>query len=65
MRESACVITAASAVCTVQYVHTIEVIQFWMGPTPREIRLEKLIVSPILYCNVLSLIVYFVGKLMY
>ena len=43
----------------------IEALPFWMGPTPREIRLEKLNVSPILYCNVLPLIVYFVGKLMY
>ena len=43
----------------------IEVLQFWIPPTPREIRLKKLNVSPTLYCNVLSLIVYFVGKLMY
>ena len=43
----------------------VEVIQFWIPPTPREIRLKKLNVSHNLYCNVLSLIVYFVGKLMY
>ena len=47
------------------YKGLIEVIQFWIPPTPREIRLKKLNVSPNLYCNVLSLIVYFVGKLMY
>ena len=52
--------------CTRQVtVRCIEVIQFWIPPTPREIRLNKLNVSPNLYCNVLSLIVYFVGKLMY
>ena len=43
----------------------LEVIQFWIPPTPREIRLKKLNVSPTLYCNVPPLIVYFVGKLMY
>ena len=42
-----------------------DALQFWIPPTPREIRLKKLNVSPNLYCNVLSLIVYFVGKLMY
>ena len=44
---------------------SIEVIQFWIPPTPREIRLKKLNVSPTLYCNVLSLTVYFIGMLMY
>ena len=43
----------------------IEVIQFWIPPTPREIRLKKLNVSPTLYCNILPLTVYFIGKLMY
>ena len=43
----------------------IEVLQFWIPPTPREIRLKKLNVSPTLYCNVLPLTVYFIGKLMY
>ena len=50
---------------TILYRTIIEVIQFWIPPTPREIRLKKLNVSPNLYCKVLSLIVYFVGKLMY
>ena len=40
-------------------------LKFWKGPTPREIRLKKLNVSPTLYCNVLPLTVYFIGKLMY
>ena len=31
----------------------------------REIRLKKLNVSPTLYCNILPLTVYFIGKLMY
>ena len=43
----------------------IEVLPFWIPPTPREIRLKKLNVSPTLYCNVLPLTVYFIGKLMY
>ena len=33
-------------------IYGIEVIQFWIPPTPREIRLKKLNVSPTLYCNV-------------
>ena len=41
----------------------IEVLQFWIPPTPREIK--KLNVSPTLYCNVLPLTVYFIGILMY
>ena len=45
--------------------YCIEVLQFWIPPTPREIRLKKLNVSPTLYCNVLPLTVYFIGKLMY
>ena len=43
----------------------IEVFPFWFPQIPREIRLKKLNVSPILYCNVLSLTVYFIGILMY
>ena len=43
----------------------IEALPFWIPPTPREIRLKKLNVSPTLYCNVLPLTVYFIGKLMY
>ena len=41
-------------------LYEIEVLPFWMGPTPREIRLKKLNVSPTLYCNVLPLTVYFI-----
>ena len=44
---------------------TLKVFPFWIVPTPREIRLKKLNVSPTLYCNVLPLTVYFIGKLMY
>ena len=47
------------------YIPSIEVLPFWNPPTPREIRLKKLNVSPTLYCNVLPLTVYFIGKLMY
>jgi hypothetical protein len=48
---------------TVAIYGTIEVIQFWIPPNPREIRLKKLNVSHTLYCNVLPLTVYFIGKL--
>ena len=48
-----------------EMMRVAEALPFWIPPTPREIRLKKLNVSPNLYCNVLSLIVYFVGKLMY
>ena len=47
------------------FLLVIEVFPFWIAPTPREIRLKKLNVSPTLYCNVLPLTVYFIGKLMY
>ena len=66
------VVMLSTVILLVQYstppytaVPYIEVIQFWIPPTPREIRLKKLNVSPTLYCNVLSLTVYFIGMLMY